>query len=156
VPVVVSQHRSEVLVEAPVAELVDDRIVLYQQVFFREARAELIEESDPVLQAVLEIVQSDPNITHLLIEGHTNSRGSRTYNQNLSEDRAHAVAAWLIAEGLPETMLLARGFGEDRPLVPDEHPNAMAINRRVEFMVLRSRGECIRLGGHRCPNDSFI
>ena len=138
VPVVVSQRRSEVLIETPVAELVDDRIVLYQQVFFREARAELIEESELVLEAVLEIVRSDDQITHLLIEGHTNSRGSRTYNQRLSEARAAEVSAWLVEAGLPEGMILARGFGEDRPLVPDEHPEAMAINRRVEFMVLRA------------------
>ena len=138
VPVMVSQHRSEVRIERGVAELVDDRIIIYQQVFFTEGRADLLDVSDEVLQAVLQIVEEHDDITHLLIEGHTNSRGSRGYNQRLSEERAEAVAAWMIGNGLDPTMILARGFGEDKPLVPDSHPDAMAVNRRVEFKVLRS------------------
>lgn len=147
VPVMVSQHRSTVTVEAPIAELVADRIVVYQQIFFREGRADLLEESDAILDAVRVIVEDNPDITHLLIEGHTNSRGSGLFNQRLSEARASTVATWMTENGLSEGMLLARGFGEDRPLVSDDHPDAMAINRRVEFMVLRSDGS-----GGRVPS----
>lgn len=136
VPVMVSQHRSELRIETPVAELIDNKIVLYQQIFFAEASAELLDASSPVLEAVRDIVTAHDEVTHLLIEGHTNARGSRSYNQRLSEDRAAAVAAWLIEQGLPSDMILTRGFGEDRPLVDDAHPDAMAINRRVEFTVL--------------------
>jgi outer membrane protein OmpA-like peptidoglycan-associated protein len=137
VPVMVSQYRSVVTVEAPIAELVDDRIVIYQQVFFKEGRADLLEESSEVLAAVLQIVEDNPDITHLLIEGHTNARGSSAYNQRLSEARARTVASWMVDSGLPAGMMIPRGFGEDRPLVEDDHPDAMAINRRVEFIVLR-------------------
>ena len=143
----VSQHRSVVTVEAPIAELLDDRIVIYQQVYFREGRADLLTESAQVLQAVRQIVDDNPDITHLLIEGHTNSRGSGVYNQRLSEARARSVAAWMVESGLPETMMLPRGYGEDRPLVGDDHPEAMAINRRVEFIVLRGDGR-----GGRVPS----
>ena len=137
VPVVVSQHHARVTVQAPIAELIDNRIVIYQQVFFREGRADLLDESAAVLQAVREIIADNPDITHLLIEGHTNSRGSGVYNQRLSEARARTVARWMQDSGLDASMLIAQGYGEDRPLVSEEHPDAMVINRRVEFTVLR-------------------
>ena len=144
VPVMVSQHSSVVNIESPIAELVDDRIVIYQQVFFREGRADLLADSDAVLDAVHQIVEDNPDISHLLIEGHTNARGSGVYNQRLSEARARTVARWMEESGLPASMMLPRGFGEDRPLVAEAHPDAMVINRRVEFIVLRGEGN----GGH--------
>ncbi|MEL6346192.1 MAG: OmpA family protein [Myxococcota bacterium] len=138
VPLIVSQRRSEVRIEQPVAELVDNRIILHQQIFFEEGQATLLEDSEAVLAAVLEILGAHEDITHLLIEGHTNARGSRGDNQRLSELRADAVASWLSDNGVDQKMLLTRGFGEDRPLVADEDPNAMILNRRVEFIVLRA------------------
>ncbi len=147
VPVMVSQHSSVVTVEAPIAELVEDRIIIYQQVFFREGRADLLSESGEVLTAVRQIVADNPDITHLLIEGHTNARGSGVYNQRLSEARARTVAKWMVDSGLEEGMMLPRGYGEDRPLVDADHPDAMAINRRVEFTVLRGGG-----AGGRIPS----
>ena len=124
--------------EGPLAELVEDRIVIREQVFFREAKAEILDASMPVLEAVLAVLNANPDIEHLLIEGHTNSRASRLYNRRLSQARAEAVAAWLELNGIQGERLIPKGFGEDRPLVKDSHPDAMIINRRVEFTVLRS------------------
>ena len=124
--------------EGPLAELVENRIVIREQVFFREAKAEILDASMPVLEAVLKVLNDNTDIEHLLIEGHTNSRASRLYNRRLSQARAEAVAAWLELKGVQGERLIPKGFGEDRPLVKDSHPDAMVINRRVEFTVLRS------------------
>jgi len=150
VPVMVSQHRSELRIETPVAELVEDKIVLYQQIFFAEGKASLLDESSPVLTAVLDIIGDNPDVTHLLVEGHTNARGSRSYNQRLSEARAAVVGDWLVEQGLPVDMIITRGFGEDRPLIDDSNPDAMTINRRVEFTVLSGDAE------QRVPDSSEI
>ncbi|MGB0640630.1 MAG: OmpA family protein, partial [Myxococcota bacterium] len=122
----------------PLAELVDNRIVIREQVFFREAKAEILPASQPILAAVAKVLEENPEIEHLLVEGHTNSRASRVYNRKLSQARAEAVAAWLEINGIDGARLIPKGFGEDRPLVKDSHPDAMVINRRVEFTVLRS------------------
>ena len=127
--------------DGPLAELVDNRIVIREQVFFREAKAEILEASNPVLEAVLKVLVDNPEIEHLLVEGHTNSRASRLYNRRLSQARAEAVVAWLELKGIAGERLIPKGFGEDRPLVKDSHPDAMVINRRVEFTVLRSDEE---------------
>ena len=72
VPVIVEriERASE---DGPLAELVDDRIIVREQVFFREAVAEIIPASTPVLKAVLQVLQNHPEIEHLLVAGHTNS-----------------------------------------------------------------------------------
>ncbi len=124
--------------EQPLAFLSEDRIVLTEQIFFREARVSILPESEEVLQAVREVLAQHPEITHLLVEGHTNSRGSEAFNLELSEGRAEAVVQWLVSHGISEDRLLAKGRGESQPLLADDHPDAMVLNRRVEFLVLRA------------------
>jgi len=71
------------------------------------------------------------------IEGHTDSRGSDAYNLSLSERRAQAVRAYLIDElGIAPGRLVARGYGESRPLpdVSEDTDSGRAANRRVEFV----------------------
>jgi outer membrane protein OmpA-like peptidoglycan-associated protein len=124
--------------EPPLAFLAQDRIVLREQIFFREARTTLLHETQPVLLAVLGVLEQHPELEHVLVAGHTNSRGSEPYNQELSDGRAAAVVAWLVGHGVDPDRLLSKGYGETRPLLPDSDPDAMVVNRRVEFLVLRA------------------
>ncbi len=124
--------------EQPLAFLADDRIVVREQIFFREARASILPESEAVLEAVRDVLMEHPEVTWLLVEGHTNSRGSEAYNLELSEGRAQAVVDWLVRHGVESERLLAKGQGESRPLLDDDHVDAMVVNRRVEFIVLRA------------------
>ena len=124
---------------APVAILRDDRIVVSQSVFFREARAELLlPQSEPALEAVYQVMVAHPEVEHLLVEGHTNDNGSREYNLELSDNRAAAVVDWLVERGIDSDRLVSKGYGFDRPLLPHPDPQSTVINRRVEFTVLRS------------------
>ena len=124
--------------EQPLAFLAEDRIVVREQIFFREARTAILPESEEILTAVRDVLMEHGELTHLLVEGHTNSRGSEAYNLELSEGRAQAVVDWLVRNGVPSERLLAKGRGEASPLLEDSHPDAMVVNRRVEFIVLRS------------------
>jgi len=131
-------HVVEIRRTGPVlAELIDDRIVLYEQVFFKEGEAALLSKSGAVLQAVSDVLTENLDIQYLLIEGHTNHNGSRSYNYGLSEDRADAVASWLVQHGIDRTRLITEGYGFDRPLLPSFAPDAEIVNRRVEFVVVR-------------------
>jgi outer membrane protein OmpA-like peptidoglycan-associated protein len=72
------------------------------------------------------------------IGGHTDSRGSAAYNRALSQRRAASVRAYLL-EKFPQfkqAQLTPKGYGEDRPLVPNTGEESMQMNRRVEFVVL--------------------
>ncbi len=68
------------------------------------------------------------------IEGHTDTVGSRGYNQALSEARARAVRDWLIAAGVPAEQLSAQGFSFDRPVADNSTDEGRAQNRRVELV----------------------
>ncbi len=120
-----------------IAELAGDRIIITETVYFREGRADLIPSSDRVLEAVRDVLQNHDEVAFVLIEGHTNSNATEEWNARLSDARAFAVARWLAEAGVDPTRLVSKGYGESRPLVPDTHPDALAINRRVEFKVLR-------------------
>lgn len=67
-----------------------------------------------------------------IVEGHTDARGSKSYNQDLSERRARAVAAFLIRNGISPTRLDAVGKGMNSPRVEDPYD---PINRRVEMRI---------------------
>jgi outer membrane protein OmpA-like peptidoglycan-associated protein len=116
---------------------VDNRIVLHENLFFREGSHELLPVSDPVLTAILQVLEDRPDIEYLLVQGHTNRNGSANFNLMLSENRARAVCNWLIMHNVDRSRLLFKGYGFDQPLVAHDHHDASRLNRRVEFLVLR-------------------
>jgi outer membrane protein OmpA-like peptidoglycan-associated protein len=122
----------------PLAQLVDDRIVIREAIFFEEGSAVLLGRSDAVLGAVQQVLSDNPDIDHLLVQGHTNANGGRVYNRRLSNARAAAVVDWLVEHGIDSDKLVSKGYGFDQPLVPHDAEDAVVVNRRVEFLVLRA------------------
>jgi OOP family OmpA-OmpF porin len=112
-------------------------------VLFRTGTADLDPVSDAVLEVVLDYLTSKPEITLLRIEGHTDSDGSPPANQTLSERRALAVAHWLVDAGIDCRRLIAVGFGETKPLVPNNSAENKAQNRRVAFLNAAVNGKNI-------------
>jgi len=74
----------------------------------------------------------------LVVEGHTDSQGSNSSNQVLSQKRADAVRSYLISRGYPGDLIQAQGIGEDRPIADNANAEGRANNRRVEIVVDRS------------------
>jgi outer membrane protein OmpA-like peptidoglycan-associated protein len=82
----------------------------------------------------------------VIVIGHTDSIGSSSYNQRLSEQRAQSVVATLVsANGIPADRLTAQGRGADEPIAPnstpegEDNPEGRQLNRRVEIVVLTER-----------------
>jgi outer membrane protein OmpA-like peptidoglycan-associated protein len=78
---------------------------------------------------------ADQGHPQLVIEGHTDSTGSRTANMALSQQRADAVGAHLISKGYPSAKIKSVGIGPDRPVAENTSPDGRANNRRVEIVV---------------------
>ncbi len=72
----------------------------------------------------------------LQIIGHTDSDGAASYNQQLSEGRARAVANVLISNGVPQNRISAIGRGESQPVASNLTPQGKQQNRRVEIVIL--------------------
>ncbi len=108
------------------------------RVYFETAKATLKPESFPELDRFAQIMKVYKGLV-VEIEGHTDSRGSDAYNMRLSQARAEAVRDYLISKGVEPDRLIARGYGETRPIVPNDTPEHMAMNRRVEAHILENR-----------------
>ncbi|CAK1704580.1 putative lipoprotein YiaD [Vibrio crassostreae] len=87
------------------------------------------------LRGVARILVEYPD-TSLVIEGHTDSTGSESTNQNLSERRAESVRAFLISQDVAAGRAIARGNGERYPLCDNNTSQGRACNRRVEIQIL--------------------
>jgi outer membrane protein OmpA-like peptidoglycan-associated protein len=74
---------------------------------------------------------------NLIVEGHTDSQGSESYNQDLSQRRADAVRDYLVQKGYPADHIQARGKGEGSPIADNASPEGRANNRRVEIVIER-------------------
>jgi OmpA-OmpF porin, OOP family len=97
-------------------------------------------ESEKVLKTVLKFLADHPEVTRMRIEGHTDDAGEDEKNQKLSADRALAMANWLVDNNVSHLRLVAVGFGESKPLAPNELAEGRAENRRTEFHVAEVDG----------------
>jgi len=88
----------------------------------------------PTLNEVASVLAEYPK-TYLDIYGHTDSTGSETYNQGLSERRAQSVSAYLAARGVQTARMATKGFGEMQPIATNETEAGRQTNRRVEIKI---------------------
>ncbi|MEZ5486988.1 MAG: OmpA family protein [Steroidobacteraceae bacterium] len=99
-------------------------------VTFRSGSATLLPADKLIIDSVVDYVQSRPTYA-IEVQGHTDDRGSDALNQRLSEQRAKAVADYLIAKGVDAGRLNATGFGESQPVASNDSDAGRAQNRRV-------------------------
>lgn len=105
-----------------------------QNVNFRSGSAELEPYELSRLMPVINALNNHPN-TIVHIEGHTDSDGSRAYNQQLSENRAKGVALHLMNNGIASNRIKTYGYGEDRPIASNDTTEGKRQNRRVTFLI---------------------
>lgn len=103
---------------------------------FDVALATITVDSGPVLANIAATLQSCPQV-RMEISGHTDSDGDDAANQALSEARAGAVRDWLANAGVASSAISAKGYGETRPLAPNDTDDNKAKNRRIEFRVVQ-------------------
>ena len=90
-------------------------------------------EGQSALNSHAEYLSLNPNKT-MIIEGHTDERGTREYNLSLGERRGKAVADFLTASGVQGQQIEVRSYGEENPVALDHSESAWQLNRRVELL----------------------
>lgn len=116
------------------------QVLIEGKVVFDTNKAQIRPGSEKVLKTLLQFLNEHPEVTRLRIEGHTDARASEDVNMELSAKRSLAVADWLVDEGVDHTRLIAVGFGESRPLGPNDQEAGRSDNRRTEFHVAEVNG----------------
>ena len=110
-------------------------------IFFETESSVLEQESMPELERMVKIM-NDHTSLKIEISGHTDNKGGTDFNHRLSEKRAQAVVDHLVDLGIDKQRLKAIGYGETKPIVPNENPNGSdnpegrQLNRRTEFEVI--------------------
>ena len=87
------------------------------------------------LNQIAASIRQYPN-TVVRVEGHTDSTGSASYNQNLSVNRAQSVTSYLAQQGVEPARMQAVGYGFSRPIATNDTAAGRAQNRRVEILIL--------------------
>ena len=109
-------------------------ITLQGNVLFASGKAELLPGSQQQLTQVADALKEQEDKS-ILVEGHTDSRGSEATNMDLSRRRAEAVARLFVSRGVPEERIKAEGLGPSRPIADNASAEGRANNRRVEVII---------------------
>src|SRR5262249_47991640 len=114
-------------------------VVTLGDVLFDTGQATLKPGADLAINRLANFLSSNSQ-TRVLIEGHTDSRGSAAYNQELSDRRAAAVATALESRGIPGDRVQTAGRGKDFPVASNDTPEGRQRNRRVEIVFSDASG----------------
>lgn len=127
------------------------RIVFPEHSFFDTAQSRIRPEALNALYLMAAALSREIPDVAVFVVGHTDNRGGDDYNRGLSIDRANAVASELNRIGVGDVALWRIGFGEAVPLLPNDSPANMAVNRRVEF-IIGARTEAVATWlARQCP-----
>jgi outer membrane protein OmpA-like peptidoglycan-associated protein len=112
-------------------------ITLSGSVLFASNKSELLPAAQTRLNDVANALNGQDPTSQIVVEGHTDSQGTASYNQELSQRRAQSVRDYLVARGIASDRVTAQGFGLTRPIADNESAEGRANNRRVEIVVSR-------------------
>jgi OOP family OmpA-OmpF porin len=124
-------------------EIENGALVLPAPVIYETGKETLSAEGTAALDHVAGYLAAKDYITLLRVEVHTDSDGDDAANQALSEKRAFAVTKALVAKGVDCKRLIPVGFGETKPVAPNDTPENKAQNRRTVFANAALRGKPI-------------
>ncbi|WP_161865226.1 MULTISPECIES: OmpA family protein [Pseudomonas] len=109
-------------------------LVTFGDVLFDFNKAELKSSALPNITQLARFLQENPE-RQVIVEGYTDSVGSASYNQGLSERRAESVRRALIRAGVEPTRIVAQGYGKEYPVADNSTDSGRAQNRRVEVTI---------------------
>jgi outer membrane protein OmpA-like peptidoglycan-associated protein len=112
-------------------------IVILQQVQFKTASDAILPASDELLEQVSNVLREHPEIKKIEVQGHTDNRGGKGYNQKLSQRRAESVMKWLVRRGqIQPERVEAKGYGMEEPIAENTTDAGRQMNRRVQFKIV--------------------
>ncbi len=119
-----------------------DEIVCLEIIHFDFDKYNIKRMYIPVLDKWIAYMNQNPD-AYVVIEGHTDAKGTTGYNQGLSQRRSRSVYNYFTQKGIPASRLRMVGYSENQPMAPNrtsagrDDPEGRAVNRRVQFQVAR-------------------
>jgi len=116
-------------------EVTTDNKIVTHGILFDVDKATIKPESMGTINSIYKLLNATPALK-FEIDGHTDNSGDAAHNMTLSQQRAEAVKAQLVSMGIDASRLTTKGFGDTKPIGPNDTPENKAINRRVEFVKI--------------------
>lgn len=114
----------------------EEKPVIFDALEFERNSTKLKTAVNTRIQGLIQFLTEHP-YAKLLIKGHTDSDGESAYNRQLSQARANALKEYIVAHSnVPPQAITAIGYGDSRPVFPNDSPEHKARNRRVEFEIV--------------------
>lgn len=117
-------------------ELKENQVIRLNKLIFEQGKASITSASFQELNRLYSLMESNPKM-QIQLEGHTDYRGGKRQNMELSENRVKAVKNYLIGKGVSSRRIKTKAYGGTRPLVKEQSIEASEINRRVEVRILK-------------------
>lgn len=111
------------------------KVTVLDNIFFETDSFSLKPESKSQMNEIVTFLTNNPGWI-VEIGGHTDNKGSESYNNQLSEKRAAAVVNYLVEKGIPAKRLRSKGYGFSKPMADNSTEEGRMINRRTEFKII--------------------
>ena len=112
-------------------------IKLTKEVHFQLDSADILTDSLALIEEIAEVLKERLDIKSVEVQGHTDNTGAAVYNLKLSQQRAESVVNAIVRLGVSRDRLEPKGYGPEKPLVPNTTEANMAKNRRVQIIIKR-------------------
>ena len=109
---------------------------LKEKVYFDTGKATIKPASYSLLDEVAQALKNHPEVKKVSVDGHTDSVGGAKFNQRLSDQRANAIRDYLVKKGIDPSRLVAKGYGETKPIASNKTAAGREQNRRVELNIV--------------------
>ncbi|WP_240410544.1 OmpA family protein [Hymenobacter oligotrophus] len=124
----------------PYTDTTSASMFAFKKIYFDTDKYNLRPESVRELNNIAGILKANPGV-NISIEGHCDSRNTDEYNMVLGQNRSNSAYNYLKKNGVAETRMVTVSYGERRPSAPNDSPENMQLNRRVEFRVILKEGQ---------------
>lgn len=118
------------------AELLNDEPFSFQGFYFEFDKFEILDTNYVFLDSLVDLLIENEDLK-LEVHGHTDNRGSKSYNNELSKERATAVVEYLIGEGIDKKRIKLKYYGATKPVASNITVEGQQLNRRCEFILKR-------------------
>ncbi|SNR74015.1 OmpA family protein [Hymenobacter mucosus] len=130
------QKYSEVNQDLYLVPFAVGQTIKLNNIFFAQSKYYLRETSYPELQRLVRTLKAYPAV-EIKIEGHTDNQGDAALNLKLSQDRVNEVKKYLVSKGVSGNRITTEGFGDKKPIAPNDQEETRKLNRRVEFRITK-------------------
>lgn len=110
-----------------------DSLLSQRTIYFEFDRSNVRAQFRPIIDAHATYIRANPS-ARVILEGHTDERGSREYNLGLGERRGNSVQELLTAAGVPQRQIEVVSYGEERPVCRESNEDCWQRNRRTEIV----------------------